>query len=119
VLEEKPRLGRLGNCGGSGRAPVSSADGRIFTKLQSRRLTIIPALGFEIYSPDFPAFHETLVETRTQDAPDPVMCKLAAFQPDAIEERFLAPGRHWACPTGDVVAPAPVMTSFCCSTIIF
>jgi glycosyltransferase involved in cell wall biosynthesis len=68
-------------------------------------ITIVPALGFDMYSPDFPGSHEILFETRTRGAPDPLMSKLAAFQPHAIEEVFFAPGRHWACPTGDVVAP--------------
>jgi glycosyltransferase involved in cell wall biosynthesis len=68
-------------------------------------ITIIPALGFEMYSPEFPHPDETLCERRTHGTPNQLMSKLAVFQPDAIDEIFFAPGRQWACPIGDVIAP--------------
>jgi glycosyltransferase involved in cell wall biosynthesis len=69
-------------------------------------VTIVPALGFQMYAPQFPEPLETLCETKPLGVPDLDMSKLAVFRPDAIDEIFLAPGRHWACPTGDVIAPA-------------
>jgi glycosyltransferase involved in cell wall biosynthesis len=69
-------------------------------------VTIVPALGFQMYAPQFPEPLETLCETRPLGVQDPNMSKLAIFRPDAIDEIFFAPGRDWACPTGDVVAPA-------------
>jgi glycosyltransferase involved in cell wall biosynthesis len=72
---------------------------------QTAGVTIVPALGFEMCSPRFPEPLESLCMTRPLGVSASEMSKLAVFRPDAIDEIFFAPGRHWACPIGNVVAP--------------
>lgn len=66
----------------------------------------IPALGFQMVAPDFPAPGEWLAATRRMGAPFDQMNKLSIFDPDRIAETNYRPGRHWARPEGEVVMPA-------------
>jgi len=69
-------------------------------------VTVVPALGFQMFMPDFPGPDERLSETRTRGIPDHYDCKLCVFSPTAIDEINYEPGGHVAAPTGRVLAPA-------------
>ena len=68
--------------------------------------TLMPALGYEMLTEDFPAAGEYLASTHTLGAPDINCCKLRIFNPDAIDEADFAVGGHTASPSGRVVLPA-------------
>lgn len=80
--------------------------GRYLIDVAARGVTVVPALGYEMRTDDFPAEDERLCATRTRGAPDAGMSKLAVFAPDAIEDIRYAVGGHRAAPVGRVVAPA-------------
>ncbi len=67
--------------------------------------TIIPALGFQMISDDFPKPNERLCHAVTTGAPFAKMSKLCVFRPDQIDETNFCVGRHSADPTGNVVLP--------------
>ena len=69
-------------------------------------ITIVPALGYQMVSEDFPRHGSLLSETLTMGAPWPVMSKMNIFSPNEIEATNFTPGRHTAAPEGNVVAPA-------------
>jgi signal transduction histidine kinase len=69
-------------------------------------ITIVPALGYQMISEEFPRSDELLCETRTQGAPWDIYSKLTFFDPAAITETNYGAGRHGASPTGRVIAPA-------------
>jgi hypothetical protein len=69
-------------------------------------ITIVPALGYQMISEEFPRSDELLCETRTQGAPWGIYSKLTFFDPAAITETNYGAGRHGASPTGRVIAPA-------------
>jgi hypothetical protein len=71
----------------------------------ARGVTLIPALGYQMLSEDFPAGGEHLCTTRTCGAPYGMMSKLSLFRPQAIEETNFAAGRHLASPVGRLRFP--------------
>lgn len=68
-------------------------------------ITIIPALGFQMFTEAFPRSGERLCETHRYGVPDVHDCKLLLFSPTAIEEINYEPGGHIAAPVGRVLAP--------------
>jgi hypothetical protein len=68
-------------------------------------VTVIPALGFQMFTEDFPGPEERLSDTRALGVPDPYDCKLTLFSPTAIEEINYEEGGHIAAPAGQVLAP--------------
>jgi hypothetical protein len=72
---------------------------------KSRGVTIIPALGYQMLSEQFPQKGCLLSETVTMGAPDPQYSKMNIFSPSEIEAANFAVGRHTAAPKGNVVAP--------------
>jgi len=69
-------------------------------------ITIVPALGYQMISEEFPHQGELLCETRRQGAVWEIYCKLSVFDPNAITEINYGAGRHGANPSGRVIAPA-------------
>lgn len=69
-------------------------------------VTIIPALGFQMLSQQFPRKDGLLSEAVTMGAPSLAMSKMNIFSPDDIEATHFTVGRHSASPRGNVVAPA-------------
>jgi hypothetical protein len=69
-------------------------------------VTLIPALGYEMLTNDFPAGDEHLASTRTLGVPDSRYSKLRIFNPDAIDEVDFSIGSHTAAPSGHLVLPA-------------
>ena len=63
-------------------------------------VTLLPALGYQMISENFPKHDETLCQTITTGAPLKLMSKTCLFNPDAIEEINSSLGNHWAWPTG-------------------
>lgn len=74
--------------------------------LKNQGVTIVPALGFQMMSEQFPLRGSLLSDTITMGAPWSLMNKMNIFSPDDIEATHFAPGRHTASPLGNVVAPA-------------
>ncbi|MEY2518424.1 MAG: hypothetical protein QOF24_183 [Verrucomicrobiota bacterium] len=75
------------------------------TRCRKAGVTIVPALGFQMISREFPSADEYLCRTRTKGTPWSPMCKLSVFDPCAIDEINFSVGRHSAEPTGKVIAP--------------
>jgi glycosyltransferase involved in cell wall biosynthesis len=69
-------------------------------------ITALPALGYEMVSPEFPAAHQCLVLALTAGIPFVTQSKLSIFDPAAIEETHFGVGRHNAAPAGTVRYPA-------------
>jgi hypothetical protein len=69
-------------------------------------VTIIPALGYQMVSDEFPHANEFLCETRTIGAPFKWMSKTCLFNPDVIEELNSSVGNHWCWPIGRLKLPA-------------
>ena len=69
-------------------------------------ITIVPALGYQMISEEFPHPDGKLCETHTNGAPWDSYNKLALFDPSAISEIDYGVGRHHASPTGCVIAPS-------------
>lgn len=74
-------------------------------RCKRRGITLVPALGFQMLSAQFPEPEETLSETRRYGAPFDKMNKLCVFNPTALEETNYHPGRHRADPAGEIVLP--------------
>ena len=72
---------------------------------QDRGITIVPALGYQMLSDEFPKPDQFLCRDLTMGAPWVQMNKLSIFSPDSVEEINFQLGRHSAAPTGRVVAP--------------
>ena len=68
-------------------------------------ITVIPALGFQMVTDEFPKSGERLCETRTWGVAEPYDCKLSVFCPTAIQEINYEEGGHVAAPVGRVLAP--------------
>jgi hypothetical protein len=68
-------------------------------------ITIVPALGYQMISRDFPCPDALLRDAITVGAPWIRMSKLSIFDPVAVREINFRPGRHSAAPTGRVCAP--------------
>lgn len=72
---------------------------------RAQGVTIIPALGYNMLSEEFPAHKTLLCQSLTRGACDPFLNKLNIFSPNEIDAVNYAPGRHSAAPTGRVVVP--------------
>jgi glycosyltransferase involved in cell wall biosynthesis len=121
VLSE---LDLFNNCwkesrGGNGHAPadwviVCSLDEHLvhpdlsgyLMRCAAAGVTVIPALGFQMFTDEMPESTERLCETRTLGVPDPYDCKLTLFSPTALEEIHYEAGGHVAAPVGRVLAPS-------------
>jgi hypothetical protein len=73
---------------------------------RSDGITLVPAIGFEMISEEFPAPEEKLCETRTLGTPNLWHDKASIFNPRAIREIYYDLGRHSASPKGEVILPA-------------
>lgn len=69
-------------------------------RYKTQGVTVVPALGYQMVSEEFPEPDERLCDTRTWGAPFYFFNKLSIFCPDAIEETNFGRGRHFADPTG-------------------
>ncbi len=69
-------------------------------------ITIVPALGYQMISEEFPRPGAMLCEAHTCGAPWDIYSKLTLFDPSAITEIEYGGGRHHASPRGCVTAPA-------------
>ena len=79
--------------------------GAYLKRSKAKGVTLIPALGYQMVSEDFPAPDETLTRTRTRGAPYSLMNKLAIFDPAAITDTGFEPGRHVSRPEGRLIYP--------------
>lgn len=77
----------------------------LLERYKSQGITLVPALGFQILSEDFPEAGEHLTQSLTWGKPWPDMCKLSIFNPDAIEETNFTEGRHTAKAVGKLKLP--------------
>jgi glycosyltransferase involved in cell wall biosynthesis len=68
-------------------------------------VTLIPAIGYQMLSEDFPSPDERLAVSRQTGAPSYWMNKLSIFNPDAITETNFAAGRHTAELFGELEYP--------------
>jgi Glycosyl transferase family 2 len=68
-------------------------------------VTIVPALGFQMLSEEFPEQKNLLCRSLTKGAYLPQYSKLNIFSPNEIDTVNYSPGRHTAAPTGYIVAP--------------
>ena len=68
-------------------------------------VTIIPALGFQMVTREFPDAGSLLCRDHTKGVPNRWMNKLGIFNPNAIEETLFRSGRHSARPKGLVRYP--------------
>ena len=78
----------------------------LLMRFKALGITIVPALGYQMISEEFPRPDALLRETHTYGAPWDIYSKLALFDPSAITEIDYGVGRHHASPTGRVIAPA-------------
>ena len=65
-------------------------------------ITVVPALGYQMVSEEFPGPEETLCMNRTWGAPWRHMNKLSLFDPNALQETNYETGRHKAHPVGRI-----------------
>jgi len=77
----------------------------LLSRYKELGITLVPALGYQMISEQFPHDDELLCETRFRGAPWPHMCKLSLFDPAAITAINYDPGRHLARPEGHLVLP--------------
>src|SRR5947207_11039560 len=73
---------------------------------RAQGVTIIPALGYQMLSEQFPKHKTLLCQSLTRGACDALHSKLNIFSPNEIDAVNYTPGRHIAAPTGRVVLPA-------------
>jgi Glycosyl transferase family 2 len=73
---------------------------------RAQGVTIIPALGYQMLSEQFPEDKTLLCQSLTRGACDALYSKLSIFSPNEIDTVNYRPGRHSAAPTGRVVLPA-------------
>jgi hypothetical protein len=73
---------------------------------RAQGVTIIPALGYQMLSEQFPEHKNLLCQSLTKGACYSHYSKLNIFCPSEIEAINYTPGRHTAAPTGRVVLPA-------------
>jgi hypothetical protein len=78
----------------------------LLRRYQAFGITIVPALGYQMISEEFPRSDALLCQTCTQGAPWRRYSKLTFFDPAAITETNYGVGRHVASPIGRVIAPA-------------
>jgi glycosyltransferase involved in cell wall biosynthesis len=72
---------------------------------KAQRITVIPALGYQMITSEFPGPDEHLSITRTNGAPFTTLNKLSIFNPDAVKEANFTEGRHGARPVGRIKIP--------------
>ena len=72
---------------------------------RTKGVTLIPALGFDMISEDFPERDARLTDAVTEGRPDRNFNKLGIFNPAAIAETNFHNGRHAARPRGDIRLP--------------
>jgi hypothetical protein len=70
-----------------------------------KKITAIPALGFQMISRTLPSETKDLTELVKTGCPWQIMSKLSIFNPDKIIETNQIPGRHAAQPVGKVKYP--------------
>ena len=75
-------------------------------RCRAQGVTIIPGLGYQMLSEQFPEHKTLLCHSVTRGACYPYYSKLNLFSPNEIEAVNYTPGRHTAAPTGRVVIPA-------------
>jgi len=79
--------------------------GGFLARCLAQGVTIVPTLGYEMISEQFPEPDEQLCKTRIWGVPSAEMCKMSVFSPNAIRETNYSPGGHLAAPVGHVIAP--------------
>ena len=72
---------------------------------KAKKITAIPALGFQMISRTLPVAGENLIKTVTRGCPFAPINKLSIFDPDKIQETNYHVGRHVAEPIGEVKYP--------------
>ncbi|HXX82118.1 MAG TPA: glycosyltransferase family 2 protein [Thermodesulfovibrionales bacterium] len=72
---------------------------------RKRYVTLIPAMGYQMVSEEFPCANERLCVTRTLGVPDSDFNKISIFDPNAISEINYSRGRHRASPSGRLKLP--------------
>jgi hypothetical protein len=72
---------------------------------KNQHITLIPALGYQMLTDEFPEKHEHLATTRTNGTSWGLMNKLSIFDPNVIRETNFGVGRHSAEPEGDLKPP--------------
>jgi hypothetical protein len=75
-------------------------------KCREQGVTIIPALGYQMLSEQFPEHETLLCCSHTTGALSPEYSKLNVFSPNEIDIINFTPGRHSAAPKGTVIVPA-------------
>jgi hypothetical protein len=78
---------------------------RYLARCKRRGVTLLPALGFQMVTREFPAAGEHLATTRRVGAPYGMMSKLRIWDPDAVTEANFATGGHGASPVGRLRMP--------------
>ena len=79
---------------------------RYLAQCRAQGVTIIPALGYQMLSHQFPEHKTLLCNSLSRGACDSLYSKLNIFSPNEIDATNYTPGRHTAAPTGRVVLPA-------------
>jgi hypothetical protein len=72
---------------------------------KEKGITLIPALGYQMLTEEFPEKHEHLATTRTTGASWGPMNKLSIFDPNTVRETNFGVGRHGAEPDGHLRFP--------------
>lgn len=78
---------------------------RYLARCRAHGVTIIPALGYQMLSEQFPEHNNLLCKSLTKGACNSLYSKLNIFCPSEIDAINYKPGRHKAAPTGHVVLP--------------
>lgn len=78
---------------------------RYLGRCKRHGVTIIPALGYEMMSDEFPPQDVSICHAVTMGAPCFMSSKMNIFSPNEIVKTNFAPGRHCAVPEGVVLAP--------------
>lgn len=79
---------------------------RYLAECRKQSVTVVPALGYQMMSDEFPRDDLLLCQALTIGVPSSEMSKLSIFSPDDVEATNFALGRHSAAPEGNIVAPA-------------
>jgi len=74
-------------------------------RMLEKEVTMIPALGYQMISQDFPDPGANLAADYRMGAPWANMSKVGLFRPDQIVDTGFSPGRHTAIPRGSVRYP--------------
>jgi hypothetical protein len=76
------------------------------TRCRAQGITIVPALGYQMLSHQFPEHETLLCNSLSRGACDSLYSKLSIFSPNEIDATNYTAGRHTAAPTGRIVLPA-------------